>query len=172
VDLKPIKQYADLFETMIGAYWVQAGVTYEDVFQWIDATFRPLLYAAELDVRNDVESKTNEKARSKTDNRDANVASLMINTVRAVLAPEPRAPFRPIRALRPGPVTRSNAGRASAAAAAADCPQPQPQPQPPLMEEVVAVRQGSEPPPTKKIRYERTGPVLNLEYVFCLLDRG
>ena len=159
--LNPIKQYANLFETMVGAYWVQAGVTYEDVFKWIDATFRPLLYAAELDVRNDVELKTNEKARSKTDNRDANVTSLMINKVRAVLAPEPPAPFQLIRALRPGPVTRSNAGRARAA----DCPQP-----PPVEAveeaEAVGVKERAESPPTKKIRYERTGPVLNLAYVF------
>jgi len=40
VDLNPIKRYANLFETMIGAYWVQPGVRYEEVFNWIDVTFR------------------------------------------------------------------------------------------------------------------------------------
>ena len=151
VALKPIKRYADLFETMVGAYWVQPGVTYEEVFNWIDTTFRPLFYAAERDVRNDVKSKANEGARSKTDNRDAALTVSMIEKVDSVLGPGPPAIFQPIQPIRPGPVTRSNAVRASV-------PHPL-QPQAP--QEEVAI-EAPTPPPSKRRRYERTGPSLNL----------
>ena len=142
-----MKRYADLFETMVGAYWVQPGVTYEEVFNWIDTTFRPLFYAAEQDIRNDLKA-----ARSKIENRDAALTIAIIEKVDSVLGPGPPAIFQPILPMRPGPVTRSNAVRTSAA-------QP-PQPQVPR-EEVVAM-----PPPAKKPRYERTGPSLKLPCVW------
>ena len=151
VALKPIKRYADLFETMVGAYWVQPGVTYEEVFNWIDTTFRPLFYAAEQDVRNDVKSKANEGARSKTEKRDAALTVSMIEKVDSVLGPGPPAVFRPIRPMRPGPVTRSNA-------APANVPQP-PQPQAP--QEEVAI-EAPMPPPSKRRRNERKRQTLTL----------
>jgi hypothetical protein len=155
VDLNPIKRYANLFETMVGAYWVQPGVTYEEVFNWIDMTFRPLFYAAEQDVRNTVKAKQNEGARSKTENRDAKITTAIINNFSVVPAAGPPPTCHPIRELRPGPVTRSNAARARAL----HPPQPQP------LEGTVAIKPPSSPP-TKRARYERTGPVLNLPYVW------
>lgn len=155
VVLKPIKRYANLFETMIGAYWVQPGVTYEEVFNWVDTTFRPLFYAAEQDVRNDVKSKKNEGARSKTENRDAALTASIIDKVDFVLGPGPPPIFQPIQPKRPGPVTRSNAARASV-------PHP---PQPQALAEVVVIEPPSSPP-TKRTRYERTGPVLTLPCVW------
>jgi len=147
--LKPIKRYANLFETMVGAYWMQPGVTYEEVFNWIDTTFRPLLYAAEQDVRNEVKSKKNEGARSKTDNREAALTVSIIDKVDLVLGPGPPAVFQPIQSKRPGPVTRSNAARASASPLQA-------------LREEAAIEPPSSPPPAKRPRYERTGPVLLL----------
>lgn len=157
VVLNPMKRYANLFETMVGAYWVQPGVTYEEVFNWIDVTFRPLFYAAEQDVRNTVKAKQNEGARSRTENRDAKLTTSIISKFGAVLATEPPPTCHPIRVLRPGPVTRSNAARARALLP----PQPQPQP----FEGTVAIKPPSSPP-TKRARYERTGPVLDLPYVW------
>jgi hypothetical protein len=140
--LTPMKQYANLFETMIGAYWVQPGVTYEEVFNWIDITFRPLFYAAEQDVRNSVGSIKNESARSRT---EATLTASIIEKVDIVLGPEPAAVFQPIQPIRPGPVTRSNAARASA----------------PHLEEKAAIEPPPSPP-TERTHYERTGPILNL----------
>jgi hypothetical protein len=151
-----MKQYANLFETMIGAYWVQPGVTYEEVFNWIDTTFRPLFYAAEQDVRNEVKSKTNEKTRSKTENRNAALTASIIEKVDFALGPGPPAIFRPIQPKRAGPVTRSNAARPS---------DPHP-PQPQALGEEAAIEPPSEPP-AKRTRYERTGPVLDL---LCVLN--
>ena len=156
--LNPMKHYANLFETMVGAYWVQPGVTYEEVFNWVDVTFRPLFYAAEQDVRNDVKAKKNEGARSKADDQDAKLTRDIISRVSVVLGPEPGPTFRPIQALRPGPVTRSNA------APAKGLHPPQPRPQRPLEETVATMPPSS--PPTKRMRYERTGPVLDLRYVW------
>ena len=151
-----MKRYADLFETMVGAYWLQPGVTYEEVFNWIDTTFRPLIYAAEQDIRSGVRSKENERARSKTENRESALTVSMIKKVGSVLGPGPPAIFRPIQPKRPGPVTRSNAAPASV-------PHP-PQPQAPREEVVI---EGPTPPPTKRARYERTGPTLEL---LCVWD--
>ena len=145
---------------MVAAYWVQPGVTYEAVFNWIDVTFRPLFYAAEQDVRNVVKTKANEGARSKDQNRDAVLTDSIIDQVGFILGPEPLPTFQPIQPLRPGPVTRSNAAPANTAI---QPPQPQPRPRP-LEEETVATKALSLPP-TKRTRYERTGPVLNLPYV-------
>ena len=155
---------------MVGAYWVQPGVTYEAVFNWIDVTFRPLFYAAEQDVRNVVETKRNEGARSKAKNRDAALTTLIISKVGRVLGPEPLPTFQPIQPLHPGlrsgPVTRSNAARANNALQPPQLQlQPQPQPQPRLLEETVATRLPPSPP-TKRTRYEPTGPVLSLPYVW------
>jgi len=126
VDLRPVKQYANLFETMVGAYWMQPGATYEEVFNWIDVTFRPLFTS-------------------------------IINKVKPALAPEPPATFRPIRRKRPGVVTRSNA-------VPLPPPPPPPQPQPQSVESMVVATKRPSPPPAKRPRYERTGPVLNLPY--------
>jgi hypothetical protein len=156
-----MKQYADLFETMVGAYWVQPGVTYEEVFNWIDVTFRPLFYVAEQDVRNGVKAKIHEKARLKAENREAALTSSIIHRVNLVVGPTAR--FKPIQPIRPGPgpgpVTRSNAARRSAP----HPPHPQPQP---LKEDAEAVKPPPSSPPTKRVRFERTGPVLNVSWVW------
>lgn len=146
-----MKQYANLFETMVGAYWVQPGVTYEEVFNWVDTTFRPLFYAAEQDVRNDVNMKKHEGVRSKIKNRDAALTAAVIQKIDSVLGPGPPAVFQPIQPKRPGPVTRSNVARASTP--------PRPQPQAVGGDAVIE-------PPTKRARYERTGPVLKLPCVW------
>ncbi len=155
VVINPIKRYADLFETMIGAYWVQPGVTYEEVFNWVDTTFRPLFYAAEQDIRNDVKSKKNEGARSKTKIRDATFTASVMEKVDSVLGPGPPAIFQPIQPKRPGFVTRSNAVRASTPHLA----------QPHALGEEVVI-EPSLSPPAKRARYERTGPVLSLPCVW------
>ena len=148
---------------MIGAYWVQPGVTYEEVFNWIGITFRPLLYAAEQDVRNDLKSKAQEGTRSKSKKREAELTASIMDKVSVVLAPDPPATFQPIRPIRPmrhGPVTRSNAARASASSPHL--------PQPPALKEKEKVAVAIEPPPSppnKRTRYERTGPILNLPCV-------
>ena len=144
IALNPIKRYANLFETMVGAYWVQPGVTYEEVFNWVDTTFRPLFYAAEQDVRNDVKSKNK--------NRDAALTAAVIEKVNSVLGPGPPAVFQPIQPKRHGLVTRSNAAPAST-------PPPPAQPQALGGEGVIE-------PPTKRTRYERTGPALDLPCVW------
>jgi hypothetical protein len=150
VDLRPVKQYANLFETMVGAYWMQPGATYEEVFNWIDVTFRPLFYAAEQDVRS-------EGVRSRTEKREVALTTSIINKVKPALAPEPPATFGPIRRKRPGVVTRSNA-----VPLPPPPPPPPPQPQPQSVESMVVATKPPSPPPAKRLRYERTGPVLNL----------
>lgn len=127
---------------MVAAYWVQAGVTYEEVFNWVDVTFRPLFYAAEQDIRNAIKAKQNERARLKTESREAKLTTCIIGEVGGERAREPPPP---------GPVTRSNAARAKAQLYA--------------LEETGAIKPPSSPP-AKRTRYERTGPVLNLPYVW------
>lgn len=136
---------------MVAAYWVQAGVTYEEVFNWVDVTFRPLFYAAEQDIRNAVKAKKNERARLKTEHREAKLTICIIDEVGGGRAQERPPTLRAIEGLPPGPVTRSNAARAKAQLYA--------------LEETEAVKPPSSPP-AKRTRYERTGPVLNLPYVW------
>ena len=136
VELKPMKRYANLFETMVGAYWVQGGVTYEEVFNWVDVTFRPLLYAAEQDVRDEMKGKKNENTRWKTE------GPLTIWMMRKVEVEG--GPKRAARRARP--VTRSMGGQTRAGQAAEGGSGE---------EKMMGIERGA-----KRSRYERTGPVL------------
>lgn len=43
-DKKAIKITADLFETLIAAYYMECG--YECLFSWVEVLYRPLIFAA------------------------------------------------------------------------------------------------------------------------------
>lgn len=73
--LKPIKLYANLFETMVGVFYCHRP--YSEVVAWVDRTFRSLLYAAEQDLLL-LPKKNSEKRAAKHERMDGQAISLVL----------------------------------------------------------------------------------------------